>query len=115
MRDDTGLAKWYAIFGIIMLLVAIPTFCHSAVCGFVEVSQGVKVNDAPWGASNWQGKYPSEISAGIRWKGGRCTPYAEAAFVHTSNILDGAPFNDNPETWLDWVRATGGYEWRLMR
>ena len=71
---------------------------------YAGISQGIKISNAPWGNSNWQGDYPTSFDVGYRWNFYHDSWSIEAE--HISNIADGPPFNDRKETWLDvlWVK-----------
>ena len=92
------------IFAYIVIFTVIVTFAKTVEAEeyiYVEFAQGVKLNDAPWGASNWEGDFPTEFVVGYHQ--GNNDYYQRVEFQHTSNILDGPPFNDRDETWLDAV------------
>lgn len=104
---------WFMVgFTLILLLgVVIPADGHAEEYVYVEVSQGIKIGNMPWGNSNWEGDYPTEIAVGYHT--GNRERYLRVEGRHTSNILDGAPFNDRSETWLDAVMFTYGLKFQL--
>jgi hypothetical protein len=92
--------QWFLIGFLIAISVGLST-AEAEEFGYIEIAQGVKIKDAPWGASNWQGDFPTAVSIGYHW--GNRKYYHQFEFSHVSNVLDGAPFNDRTETWLDVV------------
>jgi len=90
---------------IILLAISLPV---QADYNYLELSQGIKISNAPWGDSNWNGKCPTAVSIGRHWDYDKDT-YFRAQFNHTSNICKGAPFSKSAgETWLDQVNVTIG-------
>jgi len=88
-------------------LLAMSSMAAAENYNYLELSQGIKVKNAPWKESNWNGDYPTAFSIGRHWEYNK-TFYFRAQFNHTSNIDRGAPFNTKKETWLDQVNVTLG-------
>ena len=96
---------FYFLVGIV-IAIGLAVACSPAQArdyGYIELSQGIKISDAPWGASNWQGDFPTQLAIGYHWD--HLKYYYRVEVSHTSNILDGPPFNERQETWLDagWI------------
>ena len=100
----------YIVLPVVMtaLLMIAMTPVMAEDYNYVELSQGVKIKNAPWGNSNWNGSCPTALSIGRHWDLNPKT-YFRAQFNHTSNICKGAPFSKTPaETWLDQLNITIG-------
>lgn len=100
---------------LLILLAALMTSPVMAEdYSYASISQGIKLGNMPWGDSNWQGDYPTSVQAGYNWDFGHTdygTTFVQVELQHVSNVLDGPPFNDRSETWLDWAHITVGVKW----
>lgn len=86
----------------------IVTSANAEDYNYVELSQGIKIKNAPWGSSNWNGSCPTAIAVGRHWNYSK-TIYFRAQLMHISNICRGKPFSNTPsETWLDQFNVTIG-------
>lgn len=91
---------------ITLLLIVAPIQAKDYT--YLEISQGIKIHNMPWGNSNWNGECPTAISFGRHWLIDKST-YFRAQLNHTSNICKGVPFRKaEDETWLDQANITIG-------
>lgn len=80
---------------------------QAADYNYIELSQGVKINNMPWGDSTWKGNCPTSIAIGHHWDSEKW--YYRAEGRHTSNICVGKPFEKSGrETTLDSLNITIG-------
>lgn len=105
------LTKIIAVYAVVFfVLVFLNRDAEAEEYRYIELSQGVKLSSMPWGRSNWQGDYPTEVTIGYHQSLDKHF-YYRVQFSHVSNILDGPPFNDRDETWLDRADIRIGVKW----
>jgi len=96
----------------ILFLLLFSTSVIAETYLMLEANIGLEIS-GPWNNyDTWQGEIPTEFKATIyHHLDGNL--YTTGGYSHTSNLLTGPPFNDNPETVLDRVFVGIGYRFDL--
>jgi hypothetical protein len=95
---------------ILLFLVSTSVLAETYI--LFEVNVGIETHP-PWQQKHtWQGEAPIEWSATLHHKLDD-NWYMTGGYSHTSNLLSGKPFNDDPETVLERLFVGVAYRFDL--
>ncbi len=94
-----------------MLLLGIAIAADAEENSYVTIEANVAIELAP-NNNKWEGEVPFEFRV-TYVKPISNKMYFTSGYSHLSNVLSGAPFNDDPENYLDRVFIGIGVKFNL--